>query len=201
MSGKATLILSALLLTLAPIADPAAGPDRVCSDCHGKDGASPESDVPIIGGASEQYLLDSMAAYRDNERPCPETAFRSGDRKRPRTDMCKVAAKLSAEDTAAVAKHLSARPFVKARQLFDAGQAAIGRKIHGQQCEKCHADGGTSAEDDAGVLAGQWTPYLRDTFAQYVSGARPQPEKMKVKFNALKPGERDALLHYYASQQ
>lgn len=201
MSGKANLILAALALAFVPIAVPAAGPEQGCSDCHGKDGASIESDVPIIGGASEQYLLDAMAAYRDSKRPCSETAFRTGDKKRPKTDMCKIAGKLSDEDTAKVAKHLAAAPFVKARQPFDASKAATGKKIHDQQCEKCHADGGTSAEDDAGILAGQWTPYLRETFAQYSNGARPQAEKMKVKFNALKPEEREALLNYYASQQ
>jgi sulfide dehydrogenase cytochrome subunit len=195
------LLLAPVLAGILVNANPAAGAEAECADCHGKDGASTQSDVPSLGGASEQYLLDAMAAYRDGKRPCPETAFRSGDKKRPKTDMCKVASKLSAEDTATVARRLAAAPFVKARQPFDATKAATGQKIHNQQCEKCHADGGASAEDDAGILAGQWTPYLRDTFAQYTNGSRPQAEKMKVKFNALKPEEQEALLHYYASQQ
>ncbi len=203
MSRKqATLLATALVLALAPVAAGlAAEPEVLCADCHGKDGASTESDVPVIGGASELYLLDSMAAYRDEKRPCAESKFRAGDKKRPKTDMCRIAAKLSTDETATIAKHLAAEPFVKVKQPFDAAKAAIGKKIHDQQCEKCHAEGGTSAEEDAGVLAGQWLPYLKETFAQYVSGARQQPEKMQVKFNALKPEEREALLHYYASQQ
>ena len=203
MSRKqASLVVAALVLALVPVgAALAAEPETLCADCHGKDGASAESDVPSIGGASEQYLLDSMAAYRDSKRPCPETKFRAGDTKRPKTDMCKVAGKLSAEDTAKVARHLAAEPFKKAKQPFDAAKAATGKKIHDTQCEKCHADGGSSADDDAGVLAGQWMPYMKETFAQYTKGARPQPDKMKVKFNALKPDELEALLHYYASQQ
>jgi len=203
MSRKqATLLVAALVLALAPVAAAlAAEPEALCADCHGKDGASTESDVPTIGGASEQYLLDAMAAYRDEKRPCAESKFRAGDTKRAKTDMCKVAAKLSADDTAKVAKHLAAEPFVKVKQPFDAAKAATGKKIHDQQCEKCHVEGGASAEDDAGVLAGQWMPYLKETFAHYASGARQQPEKMQVKFNALKPEEREALLHYYASQQ
>jgi cytochrome subunit of sulfide dehydrogenase len=172
-----------------------------CAECHGKDGASTESDVPVIGGVSEQYLVDSMSAYRDSKRPCPKTAYRAGDRKRPKTDMCEIAGKLSAEDTAKIAKDLAAKPFVKAKQPFDAAKAATGNKVHGTSCEKCHSEGGSLAEDEAGILAGQWMPYLKETFAQYAKGARPQPEKMKVKFNALKPEEQEALLHYYASQQ
>ena len=191
MSRKqARLAVAALVLALAPgAATLAAEPEALCADCHGKDGASTESDVPIIGGISEQYLLDSMAAYRDSKRPCPETKFRAGDTKRPKTDMCKVAAKLSADDTAKVAKHLAAEPFKKAKQPFDQGKVALGKKVHDTQCEKCHAEGGASPDDDAGILAGQWKPYLKETFAQYTKGARPQPDKMKVKFNALKPDE------------
>jgi len=193
-----SLAIAALALALPAFA---AGADAGCGDCHGKDGASPESDIPSIGGVSEQYLLDSMAAYRDSKRPCAETAYRAGDKKRPKTDMCKIAAKLSADENAKVAKEFAAKPFVKAKQKFDAGKVAAGKKVHDTQCEKCHSEGGTLADDDAGILAGQWMPYLKETFAQYTKGTRPQPEKMKVKFNALKPDEQEALLHYYASQQ
>lgn len=194
-------IALALALSLVPLCAGAAEPEQACADCHGKDGASTESDVPSIGGLSEAYLNDQMAAYRDGKRPCPDTAWRAGDKKRPRTDMCKIAAKLSSDETAAVAKHLAAEPFVRARQKFDAAKAATGRKVHDSACEKCHSEGGAAADDDAGILAGQWQPYLKETFAQYTKGARAQPEKMKVKFNALKPDELEALLHYYASQQ
>jgi len=190
--------LAALALTGAAAAAP---PEQVCADCHGKDGASTESDVPIIGGLSETYLADSMAAYKDKKRPCPETAYRAGDKKRPKTDMCRVAVQLGAEDTAKVAKHLAAEPFVKAKQKFDAAKAATGKKVHDAACEKCHSEGGSLADDDAGMLAGQWMPYLRASLEEFATGRRPIPEKMKPKFDPLKPDERDALLHYYASQQ
>jgi sulfide dehydrogenase cytochrome subunit len=194
---KAGLVAAAFLW----VSSGALAADAACADCHGKDGASAESDVPTIGGVSEQYLVDSMAAYRDSKRPCAKSAWRAGDKKRPKTDMCEIATKLSADDTAKIAKELAAKPFVKARQPFDAAKAATGKKIHDTACEKCHSEGGSLAEDESGILAGQWMPYLKETFAQYTKGARPQPEKMKVKFNALKPEEQEALLHYYASQQ
>lgn len=194
MAGR----MVALVLCVAPAL---AAADELCADCHGKDGASTESDVPVIGGLSEQYLLDSMAAYRDHKRPCPESEFRAGDRKRPKTDMCKVAAKESPEDIARIAKALSAKPFVKPKQAFDAAKAATGKKVHDAQCEKCHSEGGSLAEDDSGILAGQWLPYLRASFEEFAAGKRPLPEKMKPKFEPLKPEEREALLNYYASQQ
>jgi len=195
-----------LLLALAfaiPFAAPtfAAEPEQLCVDCHGKDGASTESDVPSIGGLSAQYLLDSLTAYRDSKRPCPETKFRAGDTKRPKTDMCKIATKLGATDAAVVAKHLAAEPFVKAKQSFDPVKAARGKKLHALSCEKCHSENGTAADDDSGILAGQWTPYLRESFEEFSKGTRLLPEKMKVKYESLKPDDVDALLHYYASQQ
>jgi cytochrome subunit of sulfide dehydrogenase len=194
LTGLATM---ALALALAPAALANGG----CSDCHGKNGASTESDVPSIGGLSEQYLLDSMAAYRAKERPCPESKYRAGDTKRPKTTMCKIAADLGEAGTAKEAKEYAAKPFVRARQPFDAAKATLGKKVHDAQCEKCHSEGGALADDDAGILAGQWMPYLKDTFDQYAKGTRPQPEKMKVKLDALKPADVEALLHYYASQQ
>ena len=200
-TGTVHPVFAALVALALTGAAAGAEPEQLCADCHGKDGASTESDVPSIGGLSEQYLLDSIEAYRDGKRPCPESAYRGGDKKRPKTTMCKLASQLSAADAAQAAKHLAAEPFVKAKQAFDAAKAARGSKIHEQSCEKCHSEGGTLAEDDSGILAGQWMPYLRASFEEFGSGRRPLPEKMKPKFAPLKPDERDALLHYYASQQ
>ena len=200
MPHRTAALIGLALLASAAAPAPAAEPEALCADCHGKDGASQESDVPNIGGLSEQYLLDTMAAYRDKARPCPESKFRAGDTKRPKTDMCQVAAKLGA-DTAVVAKHLAAEPFARARQPFDPAKAARGAKLHEQSCEKCHSEGGTLADDDSGILAGQWTPYLRASFEEFKAGTRPLPEKMKPKFDPLKPDDLEALLHYYASQQ
>jgi cytochrome subunit of sulfide dehydrogenase len=200
MSGSNTGMALTMALAMSALPAVGAGPEQLCADCHGRDGASIESDVPSIGGLSETYLLDAMAAYRDNKRPCPESKFRAGDAKRAKTDMCQVAAKVGA-DAAVVAKHLAAQPFARAKQPFDAAKAARGKKLHEMSCEKCHSEGGTLADDDAGILAGQWTPYLRASFDEFSKGARPMPEKMKPKFQPLKPDELDALLHYYASQQ
>jgi sulfide dehydrogenase cytochrome subunit len=179
----------------------AAEPEGMCADCHGKDGASTESDIPVIAGQSEAYLNDAMSAYRDKKRPCPETRYRAGDTTRAKTDMCQIATKIGTEDAARLAKHVAGEPFVKARQKFDSTKAATGKKIHDQTCEKCHSNGGTSPDDDAGILAGQWTSYLKQTLGDMMSGKRPIPQKMKVKTDTLKPADVEALLNYYASQQ
>lgn len=178
-----------------------AGVADTCADCHGKDGASTESDVPIIGGQSAQYLSDALDDYRDEKRTCPESKFRAGDKSRPATTMCRIAKDLSAKDQADITKTFSGKPFVRAKQSFDAAKAAAGKKVHELHCEKCHADGGSSKADDSGILAGQWTKYLEGAFKEIAEGKRPVPKKMKPKFEEITPAERDALLQYYASFQ
>lgn len=172
-----------------------------CSHCHGKDGASKESTVPNIGGLSEFYIVDNMAVYKDKARPCVEAEYLGGPDKGKKTDMCQIAAKLGDKDIEALGKFYSGKAFVPAKQSFDADKAARGQKIHDANCEKCHAEGGVSAEDDAGVLAGQWTGYLEHTFKLYASGERNMPKKMIPKMEKLSAEATEELLHYYASQQ
>jgi sulfide dehydrogenase cytochrome subunit len=174
---------------------------ETCASCHGKDGASTEKDVPIIGGYSGQYIEDSLAAYQNKERPCPEVEYRSGEKKGQKTDMCRVAKELSQADAKEVGKYFAGKPFVRAKQPFDAAKAKQGQKIHEVECVKCHDKGGSSPDDDAGILAGQWTAYLEETFKEYKGGKRPMPEKMKPKIDKLNQNEIDELLNYYASFQ
>ncbi len=170
-----------------------------CVGCHGKDGASTESDVPIIGGYSAKYLTDSLTNYKNKERPCPEVKYNAGELKGQTTDMCTVASKLSDGDITAVSDTLSKKPFVRAKQTADAAKAEHGKQIHDAQCKKCHEDGGSSPEDDAGILAGQWMPYIRHSFEEYSSGKRPMPKKMKPKVDELTKDDIDALVDYYGS--
>ena len=170
-----------------------------CANCHGKDGASTESDVPIIGGYSAKYLTDSLQNYRNKARPCPQAKFRAGPHRGESSDMCAIAGKLSDEDIGLIAGYLSAKPFVRAHQTADAAKAARGQQIQEGHCKKCHEDGGSSADDDAGILAGQWMPYIRHTFEEFSSGQRPIPKKMKPKFDELSKDDVDALVNYFGS--
>lgn len=172
-----------------------------CANCHGKDGVSTESSIPTIAGMSEYYLIDNMAVYKDKDRPCVEAEYLAGEHKGSKTDMCKIAAELSDEDVEALAGFYASKPFVPAKQEFDAEKAARGQQLHESACEKCHENGGRSADDDAGILAGQWTPYLKHTFETYSSGERTMPKKMKPKFEKLDDSEKEDLLHYYSSLQ
>jgi cytochrome subunit of sulfide dehydrogenase len=170
-----------------------------CANCHGKDGASTDKNVPIIGGDSANYITDTFAKYKNKERPCPEVKYLDGPHKGGPMDMCKVANEMSDDDVKAIAEHFAAKPFVRAKQTVDPALAAKGKAVHEQYCGKCHSDGGSVASDDAGILAGQWMPVIAQQLKEFGAGERPMVKKMKAKFDKLGPADLEALPHYYGS--
>lgn len=197
-----TLLLPAFLLSLtAPVMADGAKLAEACANCHGKNGASTEPEMPVIGGLSEGYIVENMAAYKEKKRACPEVKYPAGAKKGQATDMCHIAKELSDADTKAVAQHFAAQKFVAAKQSFDAAKAQKGQKVHDTHCEKCHSEGGKVSDEDSGILAGQWKPYLEHTFKEFKDGKRAMPKKMKPKMEKLSAGDVEALVNYYASQQ
>ena len=200
----AVFIYAALLLApLAPLAGAEVGEiaDQ-CDDCHSAGGVSTESDVPSIAGISPFIIEEYMLEYRDEARICRESKYRSGDLERPATDMCVIAKDLSEDEIVEIAELYGSKEFVAAEQGFDADKAALGAKVHKRLCKKCHSAGGSYADDDASILAGQRMPYLRQVFADYVAGDRNMlDKKMKEKTDELSDEETEAIIHFYGSQQ
>ncbi len=173
-----------------------------CDRCHGADGVSAEGDVPSIAGISPFILEEYIFEYQDEARACRESNYRSGDLEQPATDMCVVAGDLSESDVVAIAEFYGNKEFTSAEQEFDAEKAAAGAKIHKKLCKKCHSDGGSYADDDTSILAGQWMPYLEQALADQLSGERTMlDEKMKEKTDQLNEGDAELLIHFYGSQQ
>ncbi len=172
-----------------------------CNGCHGDDGVSQWTDMPTIAGISEFVHAEALYVYLDEERPCAESDYRQGDTSKPATTMCAVVAGFDDETIEAIAAHYAALPWVPAKQDFDAGVVDAGKTLHDELCEKCHTDGGSNPEDDAGILSGQWIGYLESTFAEYAADERDQPRKMRDKMEQLSEADTKALIHYYASQQ
>lgn len=172
-----------------------------CNDCHGDAGVSQWDDVPTIAGVDAFTASEALFAYRDKARPCVSSAWRQGDTSRPETDMCAETADLSDDEIEALADHYAKLPFVPAKQDFDAALAGNGKAIHDAKCDRCHSDGGSNPDDEAGILAGQWKAYLQQAFAQYRNGERDQLDKMKDELDSLSDEDVTALVHYYASQQ
>lgn len=160
-----------------------------CAGCHGTNGSSVGPASPTIAGISVDYFIETMDEYKSG--------------KRPSTIMSRIAKGYTEEEVKLMAEYFAKQPFVRQPQKHDAKLAKKGAKLHKKYCEKCHEDGGRSSEDDAGILAGQWVPYIRYTMEDYTSGNREMMKKMKKKMDKMdkavgKEGI-EHLMHYYGS--
>jgi len=164
---------------------------NTCAGCHGPDGSSHGPAAPTIAGMSPEIFIDAMRDYRDG--------------KRYGTVMPRIAKGYTDEQIKLMAEYFAKQPFHRFPQNHVAKLAETGAKLHERYCEKCHENGG-KASAEAGVLAGQWIPYLRFQIEDYRSGAREYKEKnMQKRLTELveKEGEKglEALYHFYASQK
>lgn len=187
-------ISSALLLLL--IANPAwsevpeAGSD--CVACHNDDGISTDSQIPTISGASEFFLHNQLDIFAAEARPCEAHAFED-EPDVSAENHCAIAEELSDDERAELAGYFSALSFSAAEQGVDEALASRGASIHAADCESCHTESGSFQLDDAGILAGQWKPYLMEQFEHYKAGKRWQPEKMQPVMERLEEADMRAL--------
>lgn len=165
-----------------------------CASCHGENGNSKHEEVPNIGGMSALYLHDTMMSYKDGTRPGRKFKPDDGEE----TDMNAVAKKLSEGDIQNLADFYAAKKFAKHEQKVDPKLAEAGKHVFDKGCEKCHSEGGSVAEDDASILAGQWKTYLKHEFELFSSGEREMPKKMAKRYEKLSEQEKEALLEFLA---
>ncbi len=164
---------------------------NTCSGCHGTHGASTGPAAPSIGGLSEDYMVDVMQAYK------------SGDRWS--TIMGRIAKGYSDQEIVAMAKFYAAQPYTGMSQTEVGDKARAGHKLHDEYCEKCHEDEGRSIDDDAGLLAGQWMPYLHWTMDDYAAGRNKGEKRMlkniKKMLDKHGPSSIVDLVQYYGSRK
>lgn len=167
-----------------------------CEHCHGKDGNSTTPDVPIIAGFSYEGFLNTMDVFREDDRIAIEF-HKPGD---PEMVMNDIAKALSDEEVDSLARYFSQRPFKAAKQAVDSALAERGEIIHKKSCERCHSDNGKEPVEDAAILAGQWTPYLRRQFDNFSTGKRTVFRTMLRRVRKLSDEDIEALLHFYARE-
>ena len=199
---KHSLILkSFIFLPLLMVAANAAAVDYVlliqsCEACHGKDGNSVTPDVPIIAGFSHEGFLNTMDVFREDDR----IALKFHKPGEPETVMNDIAKALSDADVLNLADYFSKREYKPVQQNVNTTLAKRGEIIHKKSCEKCHLDNGAHPVEDAAILAGQWTPYLRRQFDNILSGKRMVPRTMLRRIKKLSEEDIDALLNFYARE-
>jgi sulfide dehydrogenase cytochrome subunit len=177
------LLLGAAQLSAAPTASMLAD---ACAGCHGTDGSSLGPATPTIAGQSKKYFIDSMKAFKSGARPGPL--------------MGQIAKGYTDEEIELLAGYFAGKPYARANQAVDAVRMAAGEKLYDANCETCHSENGSDADDDTGLLAGQWLPYLQYTMQDFRSGARTMPKKMKSKVEKLDDVQIEALLQFFAGQ-
>jgi sulfide dehydrogenase cytochrome subunit len=178
------MLLGTAQLPAAPTATMLAD---TCAGCHGTDGASAGPATPSIAGNSEVYMVDTMMAFKSGERPS--------------TVMGRIAKGYSEEEFKLMGSYFAKQPIAITSQKLDASKVAAGGKLFGKNCEKCHDKNGGLADDDSGILASQWLPYLQYSMVDFKAGSREMAKKMKKKVDKLNDDELEALLQYFASQQ
>lgn len=164
---------------------------NTCFGCHGPNGNSAGPAIPSIAGMAETYLVDVMNQYKEGTRAS--------------TIMTRIAKGYSNEEIESMSGWFASQKYMPATQTADAGKAKAGAKLHDKYCDKCHTEAGTLADDEAGFLGGQWTPYLKASLTDVMDGNRDVPKKMKKALDkAKKKGGDDAidqLLNFYASKK
>jgi sulfide dehydrogenase cytochrome subunit len=160
---------------------------NTCAGCHGTHGKSVGPASPNLAGMSEAYFTETMIGFKEADRGS--------------TIMGRIAKGYTDEQIESMATYFAQQPVYKAAQDIDAGMAQKGAKIYDKGWAKCHDENGALPEDDAGILAGQWLPYLEYAMEDFIAGDRDMPKKMKKEVDKLSDDELQAVLAFFASQQ
>ena len=188
---------------------------QTCNGCHGSNGYSVGPAAPSIGGQTKNYLVAALLGYKFYQDPdALDAAVQQLEAQEefediephPRysTIMGRLMQGYTVEEIILIADYYSKPGWKNIKQSTDPKMARSGKKYHKKYCEKCHEDGGTSSDDDVGVLAGQWLPYLQYTLEDYATGRNKMSKKMKGKLEDMIEAHSrtslDAVAHFYADQ-
>lgn len=199
-SVSITLVtIAAVVLSTSPRAEAPAKADS-CTDCHGAGGQSEDKEIPIIAGPSAFYLENQLFLFQQEDRPCVSEPFSAHAPKPPADNHCDLMADFSEDEIVELAAYFANQPHQPAKQSTDPELAKIGQAIHERSCSRCHANAGGLKLDDAGILAGQWKPYLISTMTSFRDSDRWQDEKMAEEMDRLSDQDIKALAEFYASQ-
>ena len=207
IKAAGAILVSAMLCTNAFAGDDAVAMlTGTCVACHGDEGNSIGPAIPNLAGVSPNYFMGAMLAYKYDDEDKLEEVI-DGDEDfldveafpRYSTIMGRLAKGYTEEEIKIMAHFFSEQTAKRPEQKFDGDKAKAGKKLHKKHCEKCHEDEGRLADDDAGVLAGQWKRFFLYTMRDYVEGHRSMPKKMKKKVEEVDQEGIEQLAHYYAS--
>ncbi len=163
--------------------------ERDCVGCHGLDGHGAAPGIPHLAAQPQQYLTDSLLAYRDGRRTHAAlkdlTSHMSEDALRDVAAFYAGLPPLSPADP-------SAEPRPALTPLEQGQQLA-------QACADCHGADGNSTQPGVPSLAGQQPLYFMAASRAYLNGTRGTSD-MKPALVGLSHIDLEKLALFYASQ-
>ena len=157
---------------------------QTCAGCHGTAGASPGNTIPILGGQSARYLIDTMRAYQ------------TGDRKFYVMNI--IANAFSGTQVTQISHWFSSQPWVDTATPNRASLAGNGAPIAATKCVECHGANGKGG-DLGPRIAGQPVTYLTKVMSEYKADKRTSANAVQMIIaRDLSDGDIEALAHYYS---
>ena len=159
-----------------------------CAKCHGETGVSRREGVPSLIGLHPKYLVDSMKAYKQGDRPLDDK----------NADMKKALDALDEDDLKHVALYyaLQTDAHLTRAQTTGPGGPPAGKQALAS-CVKCHGEDGEGSGPVNPNLAGQEATYMLNALRAYKAGTRDD-DVMTPKVKAISDDELRALAVYYA---
>ena len=159
--------------------------EKYCSECHQSDGNSKDENIPKIAGFSAALTYDILDQFKSEYRDAKEVENKKGQM----TNMVEISKNLTENEIEALSNYFSNTIFKPEKQgsteKHDKILIETGKQLHLDFCNDCHVDLGTSTDDDAPILAGQWKAYLVEQFDAFSNHKRRMTRRMKKKFRKL----------------
>lgn len=195
-----TTVVAALLLGCTQKAEPPGEPpadlvagkalaEANCAGCHDLDGRGAAPGIPNLAAQVDDYLLESLLAYREGKR------FHAA--------LQDMTAHMSEAELRNVTAYYASLPPVEAASEtaghesmaspYNQGEAAA------QACAGCHGADGNSQIPGTPSLAGQQPLYFAAAVRAYLTGSRDIP-LMEHSLRGLSKIDVENLALYYASQ-
>lgn len=157
-----------------------------CSGCHTLDGRGKTPDVPNLAAQPEDYLFESLQAYREGTRH--------------HVGIRQTLADFSESDMLDIAAFYAGLPALAPSE--ESGQAstvyADGEGI-ASACTECHGASGISTKPGVPNLAGQHPAYVIAAAQEYARGERRNPDK-EAMLRELADIDIEKLAMFYAAQ-
>ena len=157
---------------------------KVCAECHGDAGVSPNATWPSLAGHSAAYLVRITSAYKSGEQQ--DAA------------MTPLAKKLSEQDIQDVSAYYASLSCGSARAGTGRGDVAAGQTL-AKNCARCHGEKGIPTIRSWPLLAGQSPGYLVNSLKAFRAGLRKAP-LMTTPSGSLSDTDIANLAAFYSAQ-